>query len=257
MKVKKILWVTLCLVLAFTMCAFKVIPGIQLEGSVGKMDVLYMNASIKEDILTVDVNYETSDDFPYEIIKNISVKTDRNSDEMLQLVGGGFEENKYVYNFDLNGIDADKIYIEPPVLYTPVDIVPVKSDLELNSTIKDELGQNWFTISDTEIIKVEEGTAIVKVSILPEKDTMPRLPNIQIRDESYGGITAMFLDENDEFSRGEFFFYIPVDKLETEDDMLVIPDKSVKLEIKHSMERIDVKDVRLTSNVRELNVLQY
>lgn len=256
MNNKKILSVIFCMIAILSLCAFSIVPHLNLSSSSGSVDVLYLDATTNatNDVLTINMNY-VNNNMPFEVVRDVTVRAGSATGQKLDLISNTAEYGKYAYTFDYKGVVADTVYIEPPVLYTPIDIGKVSMDLIKNTSVKAADNQEWFEINDIIVEYKDDETIAIAVFITPKNDTMPRFPILELGNDVYEGTTIMYMDEAGEFYKGEFIFHVPATEVDAISVNSVAKSKMVAtISIEHAMERIDAKEVKTTSAVKSLNV---
>lgn len=249
---KRIIVVASMLILSLMLCAFGTVSTLELSNGSTKIDVAYISAQATEDILTLDLKID-AEGVPYEIIKNIDVRTSGENPISLKLESCVAKDGNLVYTYNNKNIDiTDELVIEPPVMYTPVNIEKVEVPLSKNNIAKTAKGTEWFNITSVKIEDFDEEQWCITTALTPKNDTMPRFPVLNINGNSYGAMTVMHFDENGQFELGEFIFYVPKDEIST----IAKATETATITIADALERLEPKKFALTSNVKTISVAE-
>lgn len=164
MKGKKAVLIVCFLCITLFLCAFAVLPSVNLQSSRNDaVRLSYVDADLDTDILTLYVDYESYGKF-FEIAEDITVATDKDFTNKLVKTSSTAEESKYTYSFSLNE-PVETIYISPPTLYITTEIATTSLALRSGKDIVMLDEQNWFSISSVTTKKIKEGMFAVIVSI--------------------------------------------------------------------------------------------
>ena len=203
-------------------------PLLRLEGAYDAVNLRIVDAEIRENTITLHVNYDSYG--PYvEIISPMLVAADSDFTQPLNFMGSTWsaDENQFVYTFEFdeqsdrfNGQSANSIYVRPPVIHVPVEFEAISVPVALNAAMPMVLGvsdgarvnEPWFSISSIEVREDEEYEFFVSVMIDPYTSDFPRLPRLEIGGISHDVlVTHHSFNENVEFMWAIFEFPVQAD----------------------------------------------
>lgn len=260
MKSKKWMLLATVVMSALLFCAFTVIPTVHLSReSEHNVGVSYLNAQANTNKLVITVNYDNKGE-SFEIGSDIVVASDNNFANPLRMKSCNIVNGNYVYEFDaVNANKLKTVYIKPPILYMPTEISPVTVPLmagqiarvSSNNSSFTTAGANWFSVDSIDIEKESEGTYLVKVIINAESLDLPRFPKLVNGKAEFGGISALYFDENDDFETGEFIFYV---KANNEKEVATIV-AGASLVVSDALLRVDAENLNISSSIKSLSVV--
>ena len=241
------------------MCAFTIIPSVSLAGTEAKIEVSYLEAVLTDNIMTVNLSYGNNEQ-PFEIIRDIVVSTDSDFEDVLELERCTVEDNRYIYTFSAtNKENIESVYIKPPVLYAPGNIDDVVVKVAENEVAKTDNDENWFAITDIQVVKGNEDEFFLSVVLEPNTDSLPRNPELIIGDKVYPGNTAMKFDAEGNFTMGQFVFILPTTSLETlskqiSNESLEALDGDLTIRVNDVLHRVEASK-KVFPDVRTLTVI--
>lgn len=218
MKKKILLTVSITLVAA-VLCAFAVVPSSTLRTEIGnKVTISYpTSAQLKEGKLEICADYYAYG-ADFEVVQDITVATDREFSNKLELSDVDVDNTKYTYIFDAPEA-VDKVYVAPPIVMIPDTIDRVDIALhEANCLTANRSEPALFAVEDvrmtTQQISLSERTnnslEAIRVEVRGNGgEIIPRLPMLKVGDTEYGGIHTIIYDENNNFESGVFVFVLP------------------------------------------------
>lgn len=259
MKIQRLIAIIVLSISTLFLCAFTDDSMVQLShGDNHNVNVTYHNAQLKNDILTVTASYDSSGE-AFQIGQDIVVSTDPNFETPLKITNCRVVDENYIYQFNIeDSSKIDTIYIRPPVLYKAVETVPVKVPLmegqivqrSIEATDFKTAGLDWFLIDLISVEEASETLFLVRINITSDAEELPRLARIHTEGMELGGLTVLYFDEEDIFTKGEFLYYIEGDK---EEDIVSKLEKSF-LVIENALIRMDETKTRSSLNVKALPV---
>ena len=259
MKPKKWLFIIITLFGLLALCAFGRLPSTCLSRDQKPVSTTVCDAQITEDKLIITVSYDSHGN-QFEIGKDICVALDANFTTTLKMEKCVVSDGSYVYEFLVdNPEEIDRIYIAPPILYMPAVISPVSIPLREGSAMKtknldvakESDDAAWFSISSVEVEEGSEETFIVVIRVEACSFDLPRFPKLMIEDAQFGGISALYFDENDRFETGEFQFYVKADTKDVVEEVL----NDASLRVNEALLRIDSELIAVSSNTKAIVVL--
>ena len=222
---KNKLYIGIVCLFALLFCAFAAIPHFNYVSAEGNdLQVSYpQSARYENQTLNLAVDYQSYGE-GFEIIKHMTVATDSDFENILRQNSVSVENGLYQYCYDAP-TEISQVYISPPVIYTPVEIDEVSFALETQTS---QLAKQdpWFTIENVALNGVSyEGTLPTQFSISDDNDhsevvvtvsgngsdSIPRLPKLTINGNEYGGVSAVQFDENMNFDKAVFTFFLPAE----------------------------------------------
>lgn len=261
MKSTKWLVPVLILVVLLTASAFMIIPSVRLSRSGHDIDVSYQNAefSDSEDTLEIYVEYKSAAGESFEIGQNITVATDREFTNVLQMKGGKPVDGIYVYEFDASGLeDVKTLYVKPPILYVPTEITPVSVPLSEGKVAKintglsqsKNTGKDWFTVESVDI--GGSGSATVTINAL--SGDVPRFMKIVNGESEYVNLSSVANFDNDtgNFEYGEYSFILPAD---SEDEAAAFME-TASLVVTDALIRVDADDLPISTSTKSISVVK-
>lgn len=260
-KVIKTAPIAIFIIIAILISASSSVKHTNLNTEQGdSVKVSYMAATTTNDTLQIDVNYDSYGK-SFEVAKNITVYTDPELTEELELINAVPFDDHYTYTFSLDE-PIDNVYISPPTLYMPTEIDETSINLSpsMRSSVAKLNNEDWFSISSIDVNEVEPFTGIVsdpklteiKISIESYNETLPRYPTLAIGGQEFGGISVLYFDENGIFETGNFTFYIPEETIQTNASSLLM--NHVSLIVKDALTKTSADEAIFSSNVKSLNI---
>lgn len=186
--------------------------------------------------------------------------TDSDFSNPLQMITCSVIDGNYVYRFMASDeSEMDTIYVQPPTLYKSVETTRVQVPLSEGQSAQtatevvntDMVEATWFSI-DT--INIEESSAnlyLVRINISSNSSDLPRRARVKIGDTEYGGLTVLHFDEENNFTNGEFLYYINAD---SEMEVSTMLEES-SLVVENALIRISETETRSSSNIKLLPVV--
>ena len=275
---KKTVIVTMLLIFALCMCAFAVVPSMELKSSNGDViDVSYpITTTLSEDTITLYADYE-SYGVGFEIIKDIVVSTDSNFENIISIDECVIEDNG-MYKYTLTVEDPiDRIFIAPPILYMPTTINESYTNLNtyknqdsiMTSNVSDE--DLWFTVENVTLVEVDKAVTSNEIrsdtikmgqmesSVVPgicvnvsgnNGNLIPRFPKLIANGMEYGGLSSITFDNEMNFKEGAFVFLMSDYNVSTVNDL-----ESAKIVVSDAMIKVDSSEVAFESDNVIINVI--
>lgn len=243
----KAIYIPLAAIL-FCLCAYAVIPGLRLNSGSGQsVDVSYPSAQLKDNTLTIVVEYDSAGAF-FEIGRDIVVATDRDFSAQLRRSGSTVEGNRYIHQYLVKGAVPETLYIKPPILYIPTEIDAVTVPLR---PVDDAPVDAWLTVSAIDAKEAAEGMYTILVTVTANTADLPRFPRLVVGDRVIGGAAALNFDEDGNFASGVFQYDVKADSKEA----ALTQVANANIVVENALLRVDSSKLRIGSDVQSVTVV--
>lgn len=181
----------------------------------------------------------------FEFGKPITIATDRDFTNILWEKSSMNEDGRYTYRIPVSE-PVETIYIDPAILYIPIEIDPVSFSLGSDDRIVTLDGEDWLSVPSVEVF----GTAVT-VTIDLINDTLPISPKLEIDGVKIAGSYSLNFNEDNSSNYGKFVVNLPNVSVDAVSNML----EKASLIIEGAMLKVIATDATYSCDDESLEII--